>query len=430
MSYIHILFTTTIRRSRHALYLFFLTFVCAILGTTGVYFRHIITEYNDSILADTGYTLSLSHDDGTVIPATILQQLEALPAVDGLNMMNSALLQPVNFHNSVPQNTTDVFSTQEASEIRLLGNYDITKNLTFKQHCQFVSGHIPDASQSGVLIDDWLARQNSLSIGDAITLSDSEKQYTFTVQGIYTTTSSIIEEQDTGEYTEYAVTPYSYIFCDLDSYNQIQSVALDKDSVSLYGKDFASLSIITEEIRSMGLLDAGYSLFNVTAYETNFSTVAFRSMKTMASLMSAISISVAGLILFLVILLWLRTNYHDIAILLTLGQSRVAIIWQYFLSTTFVVGAALLVAAPLCMLQAYWFDPALAQTAFSITGAASGNGAIAEIDSHMVAALQTSLSLGDCLRANLVYLIISWAGVLLASVEIIKCRPRILFHLK
>ena len=192
MSYIHILFTTTIRRSRHALYLFFLTFVCAILGTTGVYFRHIITEYNDSILADTGYTLSLSHDDGTVIPATILQQLEALPAIDGLNMMNSALLQPVNFHNSVPQNTTDVFSTQEASEIRLLGNYDITKNLTFKQHCQFVSGHIPDASQSGVLIDDWLARQNSLSIGDAITLSDSEKQYTFTVQGIYTTTFSVI----------------------------------------------------------------------------------------------------------------------------------------------------------------------------------------------------------------------------------------------
>lgn len=430
MSYIHILFTTTIRRSRHALYLFFLTFVCAILGTTGVYFRHIITAYNDSILTDTGYVLSLSHDDGTVIPETILQQLEALPNVDGLNMMDSALLQPVNFHNSVPQNTADVFSTQEAKEIRFLGNYDITMNLTFKQHCQLVSGHIPDASHPGVLIDDWLASQNALSIGDTITLSDGQKQYTFTVQGIYTTASSIIEEQDTGEYTEYAVTPYSYIFCDLDSYNQIQSIALDKDSVSLYGKDLASLSTITEEIRSMGLLDSGYSLFNVTEYETNFSTVAFRSMKTMASLMSAISISVAGLILFLVILLWLRTNYHDIAILLTLGQSRAAIIWQYFLSTTFVVCAALLIAAPLCMLLAYWLGPVLAQTAFSITGATGGNGTIAEIDSHMVEALQTSLSLVDCLKANLIYLMISWAGVLFASVKIIKCRPRILFHLK
>ena len=195
-------------------------------------------------------------------------------------------------------------------------------------------------------------------------------------------------------------------------------------SVYIYATDMDALENVYSAIMQMGLQEDVYRVSNLTENKLSNGTSAARAVNLTATLLTRLSSGLAITILFLVVLLWMRACYQDIAILISLGEGRLAIIIEYFILTTVIASVALLLALPCC----YWLISNFSDLFVEYMFIATGNMSGLEMDNYMVVALEQELCVTDYIKSNLFLLVVVWVATLLSSIEIFRCKPTRLFH--
>lgn len=415
------------KRSNHSIYLFLLVFLFSILGIAGYYFRFIIDSYHEMIVQDVGYSIGIYTVDNKDMSDELLERISQIDGVERTNLEADCLVYPLNFSNTIQDDTSDVFNPIKSEYIRLLGNYDTARNIVFRNNMKLISGSYPCEECKGALIDSFLAEQNGLMMGDNLKLLGmSEKEVNIPIIGIYQLMSNPQESQlSDGGYTEYGQSPYSYIFCDLSTYEQVNGSNISADCI-LYAQNRRDLEKVYEELSTMGLSEEKYLLVDRTEGPITNGTTAFQAIDIAAEVLVAISIVTTSVVLFFVIIVWLHACYKDIAVLISLGLHRGRVIIQVFWIVTIIAAAAVISAIPICMVIISNCGDELLEYLFVTSGILTEF----EMDDYLIKAMTQPMGLPTFIRANLLYIIIAWLATCVASLEIALCNVRILFDTK
>ena len=174
MSYIRRLWLIIVRKGRHSLYLFLLVFLFALLGIVSCFFRNIITSYENAVISDIGYSLMFYRTDGDAIPQEVLDEISRINEVVGYNQEYDMLVTPINFHNAIDHSASNVFAVPNSDMIRLYANMDTSLNPIFSNNMELLAGELPAGENSGAIIDEVLARDNNLSLGDTLLITNPQ----------------------------------------------------------------------------------------------------------------------------------------------------------------------------------------------------------------------------------------------------------------
>lgn len=427
MTYIQRLWLTIFRKSRHSIYLFLLVFLFAMLGAVACYFRNISDSYQQSVISDIGYSLMLYRTDENSIEQELLDDIcNNVEGVLGYNQENNMLITPADFQNTIAKDETNIFSIPQSDMVRLFANTNTTLSPVFSNHMRLLSGQFPSEDNSGVVIDVVLAESNHLSVGDSITVKCdyTEEATSINVVGIYEITSYPQEQWTEASGTiAYGQSPYSYIFCDYQSYSRVTGFDFPVSSVYIYTESLKTLDEANTYINNLELDPNEYQVSNRTAGALEYGTVSSQAINTTAKLLTNFSISIAAIILFLVVILWMRNSYKDISILISLGESKVSVMCDYFIIATVIALAALILSMPVSDFLIRTFDKDLIEFAFSSISKEVGK----ETDKYISLAMDQSLGLADYVKSNLIFLAVVWGATLCASIEIFRCKANTLF---
>lgn len=415
-----------VRNTYHSLCLFILTFFFSSFGFIGVVFENIVDYYQEQIIQDIGYALSLIRTDDQSIPNNALYEISNTPGVSGLNAISYTLASPIDFSNYVYQNLSTSFSQIKSGQVKLVGNLNANQNITLLNKCQLVSGIYPDAERPGLVICDNLADYNNLSIGDHITLScDGHSKISSEIVGIYHLLSPIMESviSDSG-YEVYGNSPYSYIFCDSFSYKLFTGSMPSLTSVSIYASNMSDLSHAYQDLSKNGFNSGVYLLSNMTKSRIEIGTNTSRGITSLARLFMRVSIVMSIASVLLIMILWLRNNYQEAAILISLGESRLSVILDYYILISLIIILALLSSGFLWAVLISNYGDTIVQYALTVTRDTS----ISETDMYIQTAMSQFPHLTNYMYVGTVMLVTSWIATFFASFEIIRCNPQILFR--
>lgn len=428
MAYMYRLWLMIVRRNRHSILLFLLVFFFSLFGIVSIFFGSVVESYQHAVVADIGYSLILYKLDDTDIPQDIMRQISEIRGVIGMNQESNMLVTPVNFENIIEVSEDNVFDIPSSDLVRLYADTDTAVNLVYANHMRLTAGELPSTTNAGAMIEATLAEKNNLGIGDTITVKHPEtgKELSLSIIGIYELLSLPQESWSAGGgEIAYGQSPYSYIFCDMHSYEILLEREIPLSSVIIYTQNARYLDRVSEAISRMNLSTEEYQLINRTESELEMGTSASRAIGSAATVLSIVSITVSASVLLLVVLLWMRSCYKDISILISLGEKRAEIIRDYLLVTTIISVGALLLSLPLCVTVIGLFGDQLVESVFVATGNLSG----LEIDNYMLTALEQPLGMIDYLKSQGVLLIVVWVATLLASISVLKNKPSKLFNM-
>lgn len=427
MSYFRQLGLIIVRRSRHSIYLFLLVSLFTLIGIVSCFFRNIIDNYQNSVVYDIGYSLMLYRTDGNAISQVLLDDLSQINGVVGCNQETNMLVQPVDFKNTIAKDENNIFSIPHTDLVRLYADTDTSLNLVFKNSMKLMEGNLPSSINEGVAIDEVLASENNLTVGDTIVVRSLESgiEKGLKIIGIYKAEILPQESWTEGNGTiAYGQSPYSYIFCDFKTYENVVGHEIPRSSVVIYADNMRALRKITSSVKKLGLSEEEYHLVNQTENKLKMGTSASRAISSAATLLTSISVFVSGIVLFLVILLWIRACYKDISILIALGKKRCAIIRDYLLLISIISIFAIMISTPFCGLIISQFGDSLVEYTFAASGNISGLG----MDNYMAYALDQPMHIVDYLKSNFEVLTLIWLATFLASIKILRCNVSKLFE--
>lgn len=429
MSYLRRLWLIIVRRSYHSLCLFLLAFLFACFMILATFFSGIVEAYEELVIQDIGYVLNLSSADETPLTQEQLHAIAHTSGVSGINFAPYGLAEPLNFQNAVAdaEAGANAFDRIQSDQIKLVGNLHVDQNHTLQTHGTLVDGYYPDEDHAGLLISTELAERNALSLGDQLTMfcDGANEPFCAPIVGIYQLTVPIQETlPNPNGYEISTESPYSYLFCDLPTYEAAKGFPFPLTGISIYAQNRRQLKAVAHSLRSAGYDLPNYFLLNTTEERIVTGTLSSRSITTFASIMNWIATITALLVVFLLILLWMRNNYKDSAILISLGCTRLSIVLDYFVLLNLIVCTAMALVTPLCVILLQSCGDELIGFALSVLR----DSALVETDVLIEAAFRQKMDLMHYLRADLELLVITWLAAAAASVEIFRCRPTVLFR--
>ncbi len=211
-------------------------------------------------------------------------------------------------------------------DFSITGTNALSTDASFTGSYEITSGRAIDSSDAGtnnVVIESTLASQNNLKVGSTFTLkntSDSTKTYKMTVVGIFTTKSSNSSEQS----IQYMNTIYSA----LSLANTIKGTSGQISSATYNMSDPGNADSFVTEATKLVNNDEFQIAKDDSAYQTAKTTLG-----NVAGFAKNIVILVAiagAIILGLIVMLMVRERRFEIGVLMSLGESRIKVIGQFF----------------------------------------------------------------------------------------------------
>lgn len=208
-------------------------------------------------------------------------------------------------------------------DFTISGTNDLAANTTFTSSYKMSSGRAIKASDEGtnnVVIESTLASQNSLKVGSTFVIKDSNsKTYTMTVVGIYTTTSSSTENS-----IQYMNTMYTA----LSVANAIKGTT---------GKVSNATYSMENPAQADTFVKAANKLVNDSNFQVSKNDQAYQNVKSSLNNVASFArnivliVAIAGaIILALIVMLMVRERRFEIGVLMSLGESKIKIIGQFF----------------------------------------------------------------------------------------------------
>ncbi len=199
-----------------------------------------------------------------------------------------------------------------------------------------------DAGTNNVLIEETLAESNGLSVGDTFKLTDSdgENEVTVTVKGIYSTTESASGIAAQVSMLNPVNTIYSYY-----TLANTLSGNTDEDTVD------SAIYTLSEPSKVTAFTKAAEKLIDTDTYDLTTNDQLYQSMITPLENVSSfaknivILVAVAGIIILtLIVMLMIRERRYEIGVLLSMGESRAKMIFQFFTEMFVTMLIALVIA--------------------------------------------------------------------------------------
>lgn len=201
-----------------------------------------------------------------------------------------------------------------------------------------LEGVFPAGSNPGVLLEERMAAQNQLAIGDEILISYvNQNEVRAEVTGIYRTRGvfSVTEDNPVGE-AVYAWSPYNRIYASLDIAQQLYGLNMETLPLFIYVDSISNMKKVGDEIKGLDLeWENSYVLSDMTTERYGFHKLAsqIEEISTYASATILYSLLIGAVLLSLVLNLFLQFYIQDAGILIALGSGKKRVVFQYLFST-------------------------------------------------------------------------------------------------
>ncbi len=220
-----------------------------------------------------------------------------------------------------------------------MGDVTLTGVSSLEQTSSFRDGNISmvegdmiteDTTSNVAVIEEALATENDLSVGDTITVgstSDESTTYDLQVIGIYASSEDFTEQAMMNT----ASSPYNNIYTNLDTISTIKGSDYENavDSATFYLDDPANVDTFIANAKENSSID--FDTFkldaNDAAYEQMLGPI--ENISSFAKISVFVIAIAGGLILTLIIMLSIRDRNQEIGILLSLGEKKPKIIAQF-----------------------------------------------------------------------------------------------------
>ncbi|SEI57847.1 ABC transporter permease [Streptococcus equinus] len=204
-------------------------------------------------------------------------------------------------------------------------------------------GITSDTSDNSAVISSDLADENDLSVGDTFTVSttvdDTETSYTLTVVGIYDNSSTAT----TAQMMSNASNPQNNIYTNLTTANTMKGETDTLDSAIYTLSNPKNMDAFVKEIKS----DIDTDSYSVTSSDEIYEQM-LSPLNNISSIAQNIVILVAvagAVILTLIVILSIRERRYEIGVLMSLGENRLKIIGQFFTELLMVTVVSLAIAS-------------------------------------------------------------------------------------
>jgi len=319
---------------------------------------YISTQYSkENALNSIGAFIQLSENyenrvESFQITSNMIESIVELPHVTGINQNIAEYAIPVNFKNvkaysgerpDPNDKSYEEFYDITPDNIILDANLDNKSLDVFRlNQARLISGIIPDDSNPGLLIEKHLAEENHLTVGDPLILTSSKKiEISAEIIGIYETDAifEITKNNTLGEGI-FSMSPYNRIYSSLDI------------GIALYARSLANLclKIIVDSPQNIDRVGKAikmfdwdwkqYGLYNMT--ETYYQDHAqhIEKLGNYSKMLLFYIFAIGAIFLSVILTVFSRYYDYDSGILLALGSKKRTIIFQYFLSTLYIVAIA------------------------------------------------------------------------------------------
>lgn len=299
----------------------------------------------------------------TPVDGDTIEKLNQLEGISSLNITSSTSANAKSFEAITSDDTTDDTATDEQSEGRggfgggmggmaSAGDLSIAGTNTTDTVSAFTSGTAKIVEGEGIteadqdtnhaVIEQNLAEANEIKVGDTIKIEDTdEKTYKLEVVGIYEST----ETADARALQIASLNPYnkiytSYTFANTLKGSDYQNTA---DSVVYTLENPEQVDTFVKAAKKAGVDTDTYTLqTNDQVYQQMIEPL--KNVESFAQKI-VLLVSVAGtIILALIVILTIRERKYEIGVLLSLGESRVKIIAQFFSEMIIVLVMAMVIA--------------------------------------------------------------------------------------
>lgn len=232
------------------------------------------------------------------------------------------------------------------------GDFTITGVNTTENVSDFTSGTSTISKGDGItsetadnsaLISSDLASENNLSVGDTFTVTttvdSTETNYTLTVIGIYDNSSTVTTAQMMSNDSN----PQNNIYTTLTTANTMKGETDKLDSAVYTLSNPEKMNSFVKEVKS----EIDSDTYSVTSSDEIYEQM-LSPLNNISSIAQNIVILVAiagAVILTLIVILSIRERRYEIGVLMSLGENRLKIIGQFFTELFMVTIVSLVIAS-------------------------------------------------------------------------------------
>lgn len=175
------------------------------------------------------------------------------------------------------------------------------------------------------IISKDLAEQNSLSIGDTLTLQ-SDSSVDVKIIGLYEIKSTDSALAQVTSYDKLG----NKIFFDLDTLQQlVPDRTAGFDTATFKVTDPAELENIVEQVKSLS--DVDWQAFSISAENQTYLQAAapLEKLNELVVMLLIVIVVVSAIILSLILTMWAKSRIHETGVFLSVGIGKASILGQY-----------------------------------------------------------------------------------------------------
>lgn len=286
---------------------------CMILRATNESMQTIQAKTNSKVVAEV-------LDNNTVITDTEVEQIKSLQDLSTINRIGRYEAFPLNFMPVTGSTSSD----EENLKIALLSYDDLEKDSAFSEmQYRLVSGEYIKENEKGIVINERLASQNGLKVGDELEIGTKNGDaVSAPIIGLFQSAGNGEEKQPD---TTTAVNRIeNQIFIDNGTCRE-----LIKDhsfyKLVIYTKNPENLNILQNKVQKI----LGNRV-EISASDTLYHQMAapLEQIGRVAKLMLLLTLSAGTVVVSLLLCMWMRTRKKEMAIFMSLGKKKKAIILQ------------------------------------------------------------------------------------------------------
>ena len=327
-------------------------------------------EVHEDFFVDVVYKNGVSYKlyDGPPLSDAVIQQI--MEDVDGFSSYNAELVGSACHlddlelipgfwqHIAEWEDGSDLLSILYTQSTTAYGNTDSSLYTEFRTGSfELVEGrHLVSGEDQGkVLISDELAALNQLELGDTIDVSVRAgslgyenimdcwgEPMTLEIIGIF----HVNGYQPAGEWVVESENMYNIIFTDIDTIRYLGLVGIEEGqeyvpeqrylNVTFFAEDAAQLPELLKQVQELPYIDTQY--YDIAIDDTMYQSTVdpLNSIRNLVAWSVAAIVAGCAVVLFIVFTMWVRSRQREIAVYLSMGFGKAAILGQFVLEAALV----------------------------------------------------------------------------------------------
>lgn len=288
---------------------------------------------SNSLKEKTGSKLVLeNHQGDNNISAESVALLSGLDSVSRINRVAIGTAYPADFSP-----VTYVDSGDTSNLTITLHAYDNTETdgLFAEEKYRLLEGTPITEKRGGVIIDSILAEANGLSIGDMLTFrTETGANTSGKIVGIFF--SGMERQQENSVMSAYRIE--NQIFVDHGIFASLFT-SYDFSRLSVYAADPDALTTLHQQIESM----LGESI-SITTSDALYQQIQapLKQIIRITSLILTLIVTTAIIVISLLLCMWMRTRKKEMAVLISLGVSKLDLFLQAITESLFLLYLAIM----------------------------------------------------------------------------------------